>query len=146
MMLYNSDILISSVAGKSLLLKEGSIREVHAIESKRNKASVYFISMVATSPKGFPEPEHYLYDIATEMELQGFRIKFLSSNDIKNFYRTYHPDYDEKNVKIYEMAYYFIHIHKGSSFFFDEVPLIQVKEKSSKLIIILKAIIGSSKF
>ena len=88
--------------------------------------SVYFISLVATSLRGFSEREHYLYDVATEMELQGFRVEFLSTNELKDFYRKYHADFDEKKVNIYEMAQFFIRMHHRSSFFFDEVPFIQI--------------------
>ena len=77
---------------------------------------------MATNQQGFPEEEHYLYDVATEMELQGFRIKFLSAKDIKEYYKKHHPKFDEKKVDIYEMVLFFIKMHKESSFFFDEVP------------------------
>ena len=89
-----------------------------------NTPTAYFISLVATNITGFPEKEHYLYDIATEMELQGFRVKFLSSKDIKDFYRKHHPGFDENKVNIYDMTLFFIQMHKGSSFFLDEVPFI----------------------
>ena len=74
--------------------------------------------------KGVPEEEHYLYDIATEMELQGFRVKFLSTKDLKEFYLKHHPDFDEEKINIYEMTKFFIGMHQGSSFFLDEVPFI----------------------
>ena len=89
-----------------------------------NKPSAYFISLVATSFEGIPEKEHYLYDIATEMELQGFQVKFLSAKELKEFYRNHHPGFGEKKVNIYQMALFFLEKHKGSSFFFDEVPFI----------------------
>ena len=89
-----------------------------------NKPTAYFISLVATSVKGIPEKEHYLYDIATEMELQGFRVKFMSAKELKDFYREHHTGFDEKKISIYDMALFFIQKHKGSSFFFDEVPFI----------------------
>ena len=93
----------------------------------------YFISLVATTIKGFPAKEHYLYDVATEMELQGFRVKFLSTNDIKEFYKRHHPNFKEEKIDVYEavhevniydMTYFFISMHQGSSFFLDEVPFI----------------------
>ena len=58
------------------------------------------------------------------MELRGFRVKFVSANDIKKFYEKHHPGYDETKVDIYEMTKFFIKMHKGSSFFLDEVPFI----------------------
>ena len=87
-------------------------------------ANAFFISLVATNKWGFPELEHYLYDIATDMELQGFRIIFLSAKDIEDFYVRYHPNFIEGTVDIYEMTLFFIEMHEGSSFFLDEVPLI----------------------
>ena len=97
-----------------------------------DKPYVYFISLVATNLLGFPEREYYLYDIATEMEFQGFRLKFLSTKEIKDFYRKHHPDFDEKKVTIYEMTQFFIQMNKGSSFFLDEVPFISLKGYVSK--------------
>ena len=68
------------------------------------------------------------------MELQGFRVKFLSAKDIKDFYLRYHPEYDDTtydmDVEIYEMTHFFIAINKGSSFFLDEVRFILEKEGS----------------
>ena len=88
------------------------------------RPTAYFISLVATSIQGIPEKEHYLYDIATEMELQGFRVRFMSAKELKEFYLKHHPGFDEKKVNIYDMALFFIQKRKGSSFFFDEVPFI----------------------
>ena len=99
---------------------------------KDNKPNVFFISLVATSFDGFPEREHYLYDIATGMEFQGFRVKFLSAKEIKNFYGKHHPDFDEKKVTIYEMTRFFIQMNKGSSFFLDEVQFISLQKYISK--------------
>ena len=109
--------------------------------SQYNKRPMaYFISLVATTIKGFPAKEHYLYDVATEMELQGFRVKFLSANDIKEFYKKHHPNFNEEKidryeavheVNIYDMAYFFILMHQGSSFFLDEVPFIYEMSKLS---------------
>ena len=99
-----------------------------------NQPNVFFISLVASSILGFPEREHYLYDVATEMEFQGFRVNFLSVKEIKDFYRKHHPDFDEKKVTIYEMTQFFIQMNKGSSFFLDEVPFISLRGYSSKSI------------
>ena len=77
---------------------------------------------------GFPEKEHYLYDVATEMELQGFRVKFMSAKDIQKFYRKHHPNLNEVKVDVYEMTLFFVQMHKRSSFFFDEVPFIALHD------------------
>ena len=87
----------------------------------------YLLSLLATSFLGFPHKEHFLYDVATELELQGFQVKFLSAKDIKEFYKKHHPDYDEERVDIYEMTRFFIAMHKGSSFFLDEVPFTKAR-------------------
>ena len=97
------------------------------------KPNAYFISLVATSVKGIPEKENYLYDIATEMELQGFQIHFLSSNDLQEFYRRFHPGFDAKEVNVYEIAHFFIKMHHGSSFFLDEVPFISTPDEDSNI-------------
>ena len=47
--------------------------------TKNLKPKAFFLSLVASTPKGIPTKEHYLYDVATEMELQGIQVKFLSS-------------------------------------------------------------------
>ena len=63
------------------------------------------------------------------MEIQGFRVKFLSAKDIQEFYRKHHPDFNENEVDIYEMTLFFVKMHKRSSFFFDEVPFIKSTRK-----------------
>ena len=99
-----------------------------------NKPNAFFICLVATDDYGKSAKEHYLYDVATEMELQGFRVKFLSAKDIKDFYLRHHPEYDntmqDADVEIYEMTHFFIAINKGSSFFLDEVRFILGEELS----------------
>ena len=121
-----------------------SIKHCHIFIQKKNsklcdkeyddidKPNAYFISLVATSSKGLPEKENFLYDVATEMELQGFRVRFLSSNDIKKFYEKHHPGFEEEKVDIYKMTNFFIKMHPGSSFFLDELPFITSDE--SKLL------------
>ena len=79
-----------------------------------------------------------MYDIATEMELQGIQVKFLSSKDIQEFYRKHHPDYNERKVDIYEMTLFFVAMHRKSSFFFDEVPFVLGHGGKIKYDIILK--------
>ena len=88
------------------------------------KERAYFICLVGTRSKGKVAKEHYLYDVATEMELQGLQVKFLSTKGIQEFYRKHHPDFNEDDVDIYQMTLFFVEIHKRSSFFFDEVPFI----------------------
>ena len=98
-----------------------------------NKPNAFFICLVATDDYGKPEKYHYLYDVATEMELQGFRVKFLSAKDIKDFYRRYHPEYDDSKydtgVDIYEMTRFFIKVNRRSSFFLDEVRFLLRKHR-----------------
>ena len=89
-----------------------------------DRPNAYLLSLLATSLAGYPEKEHFLYDVATELELKGFKVKFLSAKDIKEFYKEHHPNYDEVKIDIYEMTRFFIAMHKGSSFFLDEVPFI----------------------
>ena len=104
------------------LLLEATFKSVEINLDDDNRPNAYLLSLLATSIKGYPEKEHFLYDVATELELNGFRVKFLSAKDIKEFYKKHHPDYDEEEIDIYEMTRFFIAMHKGSSFFLDEVP------------------------
>ena len=67
------------------------------------------------------------------MELRGFRIKFLSAKQIKEYYRKHHADFDDERVNIYESSHFFIQMHKGCSFFFDEVPLIKFSDIVSSI-------------
>ena len=92
---------------------------------------------MATNRNGFPEEEHFLYDVATEMELFGFRVKFLSAKEIKEFYQKHHPDFDETKVDIYEMTHFFIIMHKGSSFCLDEVPFLAITNSKSYLYLLM---------
>ena len=57
-----------------------------------NRPYAYLLSLLATSLAGFPEKENFLYDVARELELKGFRVKFLSAKDIKEFYKRHHPE------------------------------------------------------
>ena len=77
-----------------------------------------------------------MYDIATEMELHGVRVKFLSAKDIQVYYRKHHRDFNAAEIDIYEMTLFFVEMHKRSSFFFDEVPFIGGKRKSHSYFLI----------
>ena len=100
---------------------EAALKSVEINLDDDNRPKAYLLSLLATTEIGFPEKEHFLYDVATELELKGFRVKFLSAKDIKEFYEKHHP-YDRNKIDIYEMTRFFIAMHKGSSFFLDEVP------------------------
>ena len=100
------------------------------------KMKVYFICLVASSLEGLPEKEHYLYDVASEVDLQEFDVEFMSAQDLQAFYEvhsnasdrmsTYKSDdyiFGDK-IYIYELALFFVKRNKESSFFVDEVPFI----------------------
>ena len=113
----------------AFIFLESSTQTANKVDdAKRPRA--FFVCLVGTNFNGLPEKENYLYDVATEMELQGFQVNFLSAKDIQEFYRKHHPDFNEAEVDIYEMTLFFVEMHKRSSFFFDEVPFIKGKCKS----------------
>ena len=99
-------------------------------EKRKNlKPKAFFLSLVASTPEGIPTKEHYLYDVATEMELQGFQVKFLSSQDLKEFYDNHKEESSEaisvdEEPDIYQLVLFFIEKNPGGSFFMDEVPFI----------------------
>ena len=54
----------------------------------KNKSKVYFLSLVATDAgerkgKGHPTKEHYLFDVASQLELEGYDVTFMSAQDLE---------------------------------------------------------------
>ena len=57
----------------------------------------------------------------------------MSTKEIKAFYRKHHPNFAEDEVTIYKMAHFFVQMNMGSSFFFDEVPFIEINNESKSM-------------
>lgn len=90
--------------------------------------AIYSISLVATNPEtGFPEKENYLFDVVSELELQGHDVMFMSTQDLQMLK---HEKRGNKLVpsKVYGLVLSFIQANPGSSFFLDEVPILQKKD------------------
>ena len=119
-LLFYKFINYFSIFYKASIVSQGGFDDIQ-------QPNAFFVCLVATTKQGFTEKVHYLYDVATEMELQGFRVKFLSVKDIQEFYRKHHPDFKEEEVDIYDLTLFFVEMYKRSSFSFDEVPLIADK-------------------
>ena len=117
-------VQISLFHFKMFIIAEGTPRRNATHTDDATETNAFFISLVATNDRGFPCKEYYLYDVATEIELQSFSVKFLSLRNIKEFYFNHSPDFDDEKADIYQMTHFFIQMHKGSSFFLDEVPFI----------------------
>ena len=94
---------------------------------KNKDKKVFFVSLVASERvkgihyKGFPTKEHFLFDVASELELSGYGVIFMSCQDLEQYYH----DQEGKgstSLPIYDLVQYLIQNNHGSSFFLDEVP------------------------
>ena len=127
--------------------------------SKRNQGEekpIYFLSLVGTNARE-NGGEHltpnstYLYDIISELELLPYGIKFLSVQDLFEYYNKYQeedknqdvkrrkktrkktrrkearPNQTPKNIQpknIYDMVHYFMSKNPNGYYFCDEVPIL----------------------
>ena len=90
---------------------------------KISTATVFYLSLVATDENGFPRRDNYLFDIASELELKGYGIMFMSANDLD----VYHFKKSSlfKPLNIYELVLFLIREHPECSYYLDEVPIIK---------------------
>ena len=111
------------IAGKSLLLKECSIRM-----TKRNGPNqvVYYISLVASKRNGKPANEYFAFDEGSRVDLEETDVKFLDVHALVDEYKVTHP-MEEKivNITVYDLLEDFIVKNPNASFFVDECPFIR---------------------
>ena len=108
---------------------------------------------------GLPTKEHFLFDVESELELQGHGVTFMSSQDLEEFHRinggeicdcrnckgyegedsdSSDSDSDEnddqecKRLDVYSLVVYLMRKNRGSSFFIDELPFIPNKQGKKK--------------
>ena len=91
--------------------------------------SIYFISLVGSDAgdwngKGFPRNAFYIFDVKSEMELEKHNIKFLSCQDLLEYYQK-ETGMNGENMNIYELVKYFMKKNSNGYYLFDEVPLIK---------------------
>ena len=74
--------------------------------------------------KGIPRKAFYIFDVKSEMELEKHNIKFMSCQDLLEYYqKETGTNGDEMNV--YELVQFFIKKNPKGYYLLDEVPLIK---------------------
>ena len=73
---------------------------------------------------GIPRKAFYIFDVKSEMELKKHHIKFLSCQDLLEYYK-HQTGENGEGLKVYELAQFFIEKNPNGYYFLDEVPLIK---------------------
>ena len=124
---YNTTALNHHLFLKTLLSQEEIQKGLNAVKQQivtKDTAQAFYISLLATNEKGGTEKEHFLFDVASSLELCGYNVHFKSTKDLEIFFNSNKDASSSLNT--YELALNFIRQHPGSSFFLDEVPFIKV--------------------
>ena len=72
---------------------------------------------------GRPSKELNLFDVFTEVELEEHEIKFMSCQDLEEYYHERESD-TTRNPDIYELADFIMQKNPGSHFFFYDVTFL----------------------
>ena len=86
------------------------------------KPIVYFMSLVRLYVDWFPDKGNNPYDDATELELKGFDVEFMSAQNLQAFYND--NSEDSGKMIIYQLVLFFVQSNKLLSFFEDEFSFI----------------------
>ena len=91
--------------------------------------SIYFISLVGSDAgdwngKGFPRNAFYIFDVKSEMELEKHNIKFLSCQDLLEYYQK-ETGLNGEEMNVYELVQFFMEKNPNGYYLLDEVPLIK---------------------
>ena len=102
--------------------------------------NVNFLCLVATdandkksigAAKGIPRKCRYFFDVRSEMELENYNVRFLSAQDLEEFYiekqLSLGVELEGTTPNIYQLAVFFIAHHPNDYHFLDEVPLLKGK-------------------
>ena len=109
---------------------EGAANKSSQILSRKEKRSqAFFISLVAATEKGFPTKEDYLFDVATRLEMLGYDVAFLCTQDLHDlFFIEEKParqrQRQSEGFNIYQLLHFLVEDNANSSFFIDELPFI----------------------
>ena len=91
----------------------------------KDTAEVFYISLLASKKeKGLPEKEHFLFDVASSLELSGYNVQFVSTHELKQFFIAENGEPASRGINTYQLTTHFIQRHPGGSFFLDEVPFL----------------------
>ena len=127
-------IVINDFLGKSLILKEVSIRMSKNIDEHSNNSSrkvVYYIALTASDKKGKPRNEYFTFDIASKMDLADTKVYVLDCHDLKEMYRKRHGDKAAENANVYDLVEDVIDSNdceEGGFYFVDECPFLHPED------------------
>ena len=90
---------------------------------------IYFISLVGSDAgdpqgKGMAKKNIYIFDVKSEMELEKHNIKFMSCQDLLEYYQK-ETGINGEEKSVYELVQFFIEKNPNGYYLLDEVPLIQ---------------------
>ena len=90
---------------------------------------VYYISLIGTDArdvdgKGVPRKAFYIFDVKSELDLKRHNIRFLSYQDLMEYYQK-ETGKNGENLNIYELVIFFMRKNPRAYYLLDEVPLIK---------------------
>ena len=74
--------------------------------------------------KGIPRKAFYIFDVKSEMELEKHNIKFMSCQDLLEYYQK-ETGTNGEEMNVYELVQFFIKKNPNGYYLLDEVPLIK---------------------
>ena len=103
--------------------------ENESLEDYDEPRPIYFISLVGSDAgepngKGIPRKAFYIFDVKSEMELVKHNIKFMSCQDLLEYYQK-ETGTNGEEMNVYELVQFFIKKNPNGYYLLDEVPLIK---------------------
>jgi len=74
--------------------------------------------------KGIPRRAFYIFDVKSEMELEKHNIKFMSCQDLLEYYQK-ETGTNGEEMNVYELVKFFIKKNPNGYYLLDEVPLLK---------------------
>ena len=109
------------IAGKSLILKEGSMRMTNQIGQTQ---PVYYVSLVASDIFGQQIDQYFTFDEGSRIDLEDTDVRFLDVPSLVDEYQLAHQMEKIETITVYDLLEDFIDRNKKASFFVDECPFI----------------------
>lgn len=78
--------------------------------------------------KGVPRKAFHIFDVKSEIDLRKHQIKFLSCQDLLNYYKKptgINEEWKLDEVNVYELVKFFIKRNPNGFYFLDEIPWIK---------------------
>ena len=94
---------------------------------------VYFISLLGSDAsgekvkgggKGLPTKAFYIFDVKSEMELEQHQVRFLSCQDLLEYYEV-ETGKNGESMNVYQLVIFFIKMNPNAYYFLDEVPFLK---------------------